>query len=211
MEQKTLKYLRVVIPGLIILFGAYPIYQNYLGEAFDLNGIHITYVTFLSVLLGGVYYQLNIQRIITKPSHYIITKNILDKLIMAYGQPVNNQQRKTLKYKDAYMFAFYNVIDNDESLKRKGENVRFNGIFWTSTADSAIISLCFYFIYKSMTEIPNYETLSEIFLIAFTISIVLHIISVNKHINLSNKQLDPIVNDKRLSDLIKSKFNEILQ
>jgi hypothetical protein len=29
------------------------------------------------------------------------------------------------------MTAFYKVVDKNESLKRKGENVRFNGMFWT--------------------------------------------------------------------------------
>lgn len=195
---------------MIILLGTYPIYLFYLGEAFDIKGLNVTYVTFLSILLGGVYYQLNIQRVITKPSHFFITKNILDKLIKAYGKSVDKEQRKSLKYKDAYMTAFYNVIDNDESLKRKGENVRFNGIFWTSTADSALISILFYFTYKNMEQIPKNQVIQDIFLFAAMISFILHIISVIKHINLSNKQLNPIVNDKKLSKILQTKFDEIL-
>ncbi|MBF8961915.1 hypothetical protein I0P70_01545 [Pontibacter sp. FD36] len=210
MEQKTLKYLRIFIPGMIILLGSYPIFQFHLGEAFDIKGLNVTYVSFLSILLGGVYYQLNIQRLITKPSHFLITKNILDKLILAYGKSVDKEQRKNLKYKDAYMTTFYSVIDNDESLKRKGENVRFNGIFWTSTADSAVISVFFYYIYKNLTDIPQYVVLQQVFFFAALISLALHIISVIKHINLSNKQLNPIINDKKLSGVLKTKFDEIL-
>lgn len=211
MEQKTLKYLRVFIPGFILLLGLYPIYHHHYNDIYDIKSLHVMYVTFISILLGAVYYQLNIQRIITKPSHYFITKNILNKLILAYGKTVSDEQLKTLKYKDSYMTAFYGVIDNDESLKRKGENVRFNGVFWTSTADIALISICLYFVYKNcFCDIKNSELLVSFFLYTFIIAIILHIISVIKHINLSNKQLDPIAHDKTLSSIVETKFDDIL-
>lgn len=212
MEQKTLKYLRVFIPGFVLLLGLYPIYNHYYSEIFDIKGLHVMYVSFISILLGAIYYQLNIQRLITKPSHYFITKNILDKLILAYGNVVTEEQRKTLKYKDAYMTTFYKVIDNDESLKRKGDNVKFNGIFWTSTADIALIFFVLYFVYKYCFEQINHvESITTFLLYSSIIAFVLHLISVIKHINLSNKQLKPIVNDKELSSIVKTRFDDILK
>lgn len=110
------------------------------------------------------------------------------------------------------MRVFYNIIDNDESLKRKGMNVMFNGIFWTSTADSALINFAFYFTYKyCYPTIENVHTLMSFFLFTGIISIGLHIVSVIKHIYLSNEQLNPIVQDKKLSAIVEEKFNEILQ
>lgn len=212
MEQKTLKYLRVFIPGFVLLLGLYPIYNHYYSEVLDIQGLHVMYISFISLLLGAVYYQLNIQRLITNPSHYFITKNILDKLISAYGKEVTKEQRKTLLYKEAYMTTFYKVIDNDESLKRKGENVKFNGIFWTSTADIALIFIVLYFIYKYFfQDIENVESIISFLLYTSIIAFILHLISVKKHINLSNKQLNPIVNDKELSSIVKERFDNILK
>ena len=211
MEQKTLKYLRVFIPGFVLLLGLYPIYDHFYSEVLDVKGLHVIYISFISLLLGAVYYQLNIQRLITSPSHYFITKNILDKLISAYGKVVTKEQRKTLLYKDAYMTTFYKVIDNDESLKRKGENIKFNGIFWTSTADVALIFIVLYFIYKYFfQDIKNVESIISFLLYTSIIAFLLHLISVKKHINLSNKQLNPIVNDKELSSIVKERFDDIL-
>ena len=170
------------------------------------------YISFISILLGAIYYQLNIQRIITKPSHYFITKNILDKLIKSYGKEVTDEQRKTLKYKDAYMTTFYKVIDNDESLKRKGDNVKFNGIFWTSTADVFLIFIVFYLLYKyAFKEVNNIDSITSFLIYSSIISFVLHLISAKKHLNLSNKQLDPIINDKELSSIVKTRFDDILK
>ncbi|WP_224998729.1 hypothetical protein [Cesiribacter sp. SM1] len=210
MEQKTLKYLRIFIPGVMILLGGYPIYYHYFAEAYDLSGLNVTYATYLSVLLGAIYYQLDIQRLITKPSHYFITNNILNKLIKAYDREVSKNEKKSLVFKDNYMTVFYHIIDNDESLKRKGENVRFNGIFWTSTADSFLINMTFYFLYAYFPQLIDVILLRKIFLFAAIISLALHIISVIKHIRLSNKQLNPIVHDKNLSLKVKNKFDEIL-
>lgn len=109
------------------------------------------------------------------------------------------------------MTAFYKVIDNDESLKRKGENVRFNGIFWTSTADFFFLSILFHFIYKYCYEdIANLVNYKKIFLYVAGVSLILHVISVIKHIILSNEQLNPIINDESMSNTIKDKFNEYL-
>jgi len=52
--------------------------------------------------------------------------------------------------------------------------------------------------------------LSNIFLAASIASIFLHTISVIKHINLSNEQLNAIVHDNELSQKVKTRFDEIL-
>lgn len=211
MEQKTLKYLRVFIPGLIILLGLYPIYDEFYSELYKIEKFETTYVTFAAILLGGIYYQLDIQHIVTYISHQIIRRNILNKLITASELSISSDDKKKLKKDDNYMTAFYNAIDNNESLKRKGENVRFNGIFWSSTADLVILCILFYFLYTfGYGEIENLNSYKNAFLIISGISFVLHIISVRKHIKLSNEQLNPIINDETMSDTVKQKFNEYL-
>ncbi len=211
MEQKTLKYLRVFIPGLIILLGLYPIYNEFYAEVFKIDKFETAYVTFVAILFGGIYYQLNVRYLVTYISHRIITENILNKLIKASGLSIDKNGRKKLKDKGNFMTAFYKVIDNDESLKRKGENVRFNGIFWTSTADLFFLSLFFYFIYSyCYRDIENLLMYKKVFLYIAGISFVFHIISVIKHILLSNEQLNPIIKDTAMSNVVKDKFNGYL-
>lgn len=211
MEQKTLKYLRVFIPGIIILLGLYPIYNEFYSELYKIDKFETTYVIFVAILFGGIYYQLNIRYLVTYISHKIITNNILNKLIKASGLSIDEDARKKLRKDDNYMTAFYDAIDTNESLKRKGENVRFNGIFWTSTADLFILSLIFYFIYAyCYNNIENIMMYKKVFLYIAGLSAILHVISVIKHIFLSNEQLKPIISDAKMSKTVKDKFNEYL-
>ena len=216
MEQKTLKYLRIFIPGIIILIGLYPLLTDYILNDVDfgkMNAFHFTIVTFISIIIGGIYYQLNIQRLITKPSHHFIQKNILNKLIKASEKEIDENSLKALKHKNAYMTIFYKIVDGDASLKKKSENVMFNGIFWTSTADIALISIFFFLFYKYFYQLKNFDT-NQITLVCITIfflSLLLHIISVFKHINLSNKQLDPMIDDSELNEKVNENLRKIIR
>lgn len=210
MDQVTLKYLRILVPGLIFLLGFYPIYNKYFTDLYKITTIDFSYLTLLSVIAGSIYYQLNLQHIVTRPSHFFITNNILNRLITISGLHLSLIQLGKIKKDRNYMHVFYNLLDNDESLKRKSANVYFNGIFWTSTADSFLINIVFYFLYKyKYTEIKNYEEYSNMFLILAILSIILHIISVVKHIYLSNDQLSYI--NTHFQQDVKTKLNGILQ
>jgi hypothetical protein len=109
------------------------------------------------------------------------------------------------------MHVFYNLIDNDESLKRKGANVYFNGLFLTSTADIFLILISFSCIYKYLTRINFHEyNYNILFLIISFLSAVFHLTSTLNHIMLSNEQLEYIDSHKNLRDSVKLKFDEIL-
>jgi hypothetical protein len=209
MEQGTLKYLRLLIPGLIFLIGFYPIYIRYFSDIFEVKSIDFSYLTLLSVIIGGIYYQLNIQRVITCPSHFFITKNICNRLITISGLNLTESQKKKVKNERKYMHVFYNLLDKDESLKRKTANVYFNGIFWTSTADSFLINLVFFILYKyKYADFRLSSEYSNIFLILAISSIILHVISVFKHIYLSNDQLEYLATNHQTD--VNSKMNAIL-
>lgn len=216
MEQKTLKYLRIFIPGIIILIGLYPLLTDYILNDVDfakMNAFHFTIVTFISIIIGGIYYQLNVQRLITKPSHYFIQKNILNKLIDASETDMNEESIKALKHNNLYMTVFYKIVDGDASLKKKSENVMFNGIFWTSTADIALISIFFFLFYKYYYQLNNFDTdlITSVCLTIFCLSLLLHIISVFKHINLSNKQLNPMISDSELNEKVNENLRKIIR
>ena len=208
MEQTTLKYLRILIPGLIFYLGFYPIFKYYFGDVYDIKSLDFSFVTVISILIGGIYYQLNFQYLITSFSLKKINNNIFDHLVRAYGKDINQYQKNELKQR--HMTVFYRIIDNDESLKKKANNVYFNGIFWTSSADFFLFGLVFWVIYRFIfSDVDDSRLFSDLFLSLAVLSIFLHVISVRKHITLSNDQL-------RFIDVHKKKevteyFDNILQ
>lgn len=209
MEQGTLKYLRVLIPGLIFLLGFYPIYDKYFSDLYKVTSLDFSYLILLSVIVGSIYYQINLQHLVTRPSHSFITKNIRKGLISISGLSLTGLQKKKIKKERKYMHVFYNLLDKDESLKRKTANVYFNGIFWTSTADSFLINTVFYILYKyKFTDMPKSTEYSTIFLTLAISSIILHLISVIKHINLCNDQLGYIATHYKSE--VNTKLNAIL-
>ena len=85
MEQKTLKYLRVLIPGFIILIGLLPLQEQTENGITIVKSLNFNYMILLAVIIGAIYYQLNIQHIITRLSHYLIVTNIKEQLINIHG------------------------------------------------------------------------------------------------------------------------------
>lgn len=209
MEQKTLKYLRVLIPGFIILIFILPASDQLLGQNIFIN-FEYEYLVILALIIGSIYYQLNIQHIITKPSHYFITNNIFNKLLKCLTDNISKEAKKKIKKERLYMQIFYKIVDNDETLKIRGEHVRFNGVFWTSSADTFIIGIIFFILYSINILIPSQEVnMSNFLLIIILLSLLLHIISVINHIRLSNSQLNYIQCHKK--DAVNKEFNSKME
>jgi len=209
MEQTTLKYLRVLIPGLIILIGLLPIKNELIGFGVNLDGLDYNYTILFAITLGAIYYQLDIQRLITSPSYHLINKNIYDRLLKIYSKEIDAKNKKHILNDGSYMRVFYNIVDNDESLKQKANLVRFNGIFWTSSADIFIISLVYCCLYHYNIFIAsNNIALSKALVIIMWAALFLHIISVRKHIKLGNSQLKII--DQLYKTKVESKIDAIL-
>lgn len=208
MEQTTLKYLRVFVPGLTFYLGVFPIARFYFGDSYDIASLDFAYVTVFSLLAGAIYYQVNVQSFMIRPSRRLIGKNILDKLLGIYGKPVDSSQKDFLKEK--YMYVFYRTVDGDETLKKKANIVYFNGIFWTSSVDVLLLSLMFWVMYRWVfTQVEDAPLFSDLFLTLAALSAVLHVFSVRKHIALSNDQLGFIGIYKK-AEVIKD-FDDILQ
>jgi hypothetical protein len=208
MELKTLKYLRVLVPGFIILIGMIPIKEQIIKNYSYLKSIDYNYVVLLAIVLGAIYYQLNISHLITKLSHHIINKNIFNKLMKYYGE-LSSEKKKIIWNEKFYRNIFYKITDNDETLKRKVELVYFNGIFWTSSADLCLISLIYWFIYKyNVFSLDNINEFSTLFLYIALLALFLHIITIIKHFRLSNNQLE-FIEKHKIKELKKS-VDEVL-
>ena len=110
------------------------------------------------------------------------------------------------------MNVFYKIIDNDESLREKSNNVRLNGLIWTSTMDIVIISVAGAVVSWIMYFIQGYgynNTQALILIIVAIISIGFVEIATRKHISLSNEQLDMICQAHK--DELKEGIDECLQ
>lgn len=210
MEQTTLKYLRVLIPGLTFYLGLFPFVKYYFGDTYHIESLDFAYVTVFSLLAGAIYYQINLQYLAIKPSLYFIHKNILNRLIGIYSKPVCPSQRAFLKENERYMHVFYHLNDSDESLKKKTSNVYFNGIFWTSSVDLLVLSIIFWAFYRwAFPQVTDAALFSDLFLSLAILSVVLHLLSVRRHIALSNEQLSFIETYKKTE--VVTDFDAILQ
>jgi len=108
------------------------------------------------------------------------------------------------EFKDVY----YQIIDNDETLKLRSEHIRFNGTLWSSAADLRAISavaLFFAVLFLLADHFRLYDGFirdeliksAAIFLTTFTASIPISWILTNRHREMVLGQCDYILLHKR--------------
>ena len=87
MEHKTLKYLRLILPGMIILVCLLPFirYQEKFKSVLDLqNGILFGISLFIAILFGGFYHILNFRGYLWKQALVVIHKFLKDEMIKPF-------------------------------------------------------------------------------------------------------------------------------
>lgn len=214
MELKTLNYLKVLIPGIIILAGFIPV-KNQLVVQNDILITGNNYVIgIIALFLGAIYYQINLRWIILFYSLNHINYNIFHKILKICSPIEEKQIKKYWKTKDSRKKIlnniFYQYIDKDETLKQKTLNFYFNEIFWTSSADIIIISLIYFFLYYNNIWIfSNVYGIANYFLVFTGLAFILHIVSSLIHFSLSNEQLNYICTDykEEITPKIEDIFN----
>lgn len=212
MERKTLKFLRLLIPGLIVIFEFLPL-LDILQVKFEIGQGWLNYSILIipALVIGAIYHLTDARHFITNYSHRKIDLNITSSLLKIYNQPVTQEQLNFLK-KKRLKHVFYNIIDNDASLSAKSQLVYFNGMFWTSTADVFIISVFSSIIYITL---GIYLGVVNIWLTGILLGgigllgFLFHILTAFRHINLSNDQLEYI--ETHYVNKLKTKLDEVLQ
>lgn len=201
MSMNTLKYFRLLVPGILIVIFFILVIQESFGElvqfakAFSNLQLRGTLFIAVFIIIGAIYYIFNIRDLLWNPYHKRVQNNIKDTLIYPFRQELNEQQKDDLKEGRKLMNVFYYFIDNDNSLAQKANRVRFNGLIWTSTIDLTIIavigSLIFWF--KLIFERNSYNLwMAVILLIVALICVGLTQLTTRRHISLSNEQLEII-------------------
>lgn len=214
MDVKILKYLRVFIPGVICVFELLPLLKT-LGFNLIINSEWLSYsfLGIIAVVIGAIYHALEVRHFITNFSHRRIDLNITNSLLKLYSKELSQEQHNYLKAKRRLKNIFYYFVDIDKSLTVKSQLVYFNGVFWTSTADVFIISTFYSVVYL----IAGYFVLKDVNTWMFGIllagvallGVLLHIVFVSRHINLSNDQLEYI--ETHYKTQLTSKIDEVLQ
>lgn len=210
MNQETLKKFRLLIPGIITVLIGY-FYQSILtGEPFATVELKdFSYPLIVAFCIGVYFYLSNIRFLVTNYSHKRIDLNIKNHIVKLYTGSLSEIDKQFLFTNTKLKDIFYNIVDNDESLKTKAKNVYFNGLIWTSTADLFIISLfssIVFIISAFIFRNVKMDLLTGGFLLIIVsfVSLGLHVLSFFKHINLSNEQISYIETHKisRVDELI---------
>lgn len=147
-----------------------------------------------ALVIGTIYHMLDIRHFITNYSHRKIDLNITSSLLKIYNKEVSQDQLNTLKDK-RLKHIFYNLVDNDNSLTAKGQLVYFNGLLWTSTADIFLLSIFSSIIYIGTgLYLDNNEIWMTGILFAGIglLTFLFHVLTVFRHFNLSNDQIEYI-------------------
>lgn len=207
MELSRLKILRKIVPGTVFLFFSVPVYQYFTEEIFKIDeSLRFSlegYGAVLAIIIGSLFGTLKIRSMRNRKTHKEINDNIKSRLITE-GLAEEKTEEEIAKVKNSreLMHVFYHIIDNDESLKEKSKLVRDNGLIWTSTADIAILSCFFSWVYLLMILILGVDGLlvsSGLMIgsIGLISGEVLHPRTVKEHINLGNQQIDFILTNHR--------------
>lgn len=200
MNKGILKTLRLIIPGLFIYILIIFIPYNFFEGCKTILSINIepwSAQFIITIILGVIYHLLGIRSLYNRDSLEKINSNIKDRLLEPFVKdPEISNKTDYLKCGRTMMHIFYNIVDNDPSLTSKSKNVYFNGIFLSSCIDLIALSYIgalFYFVIFLFILLPKYLIFS-IFLISIfllTKYIILPVV-VNRHIDLSNEQLESI-------------------
>lgn len=206
MDKETLKKWRLLIPGIIIILFVLPGLTNSKEELFEIDKIFQTlkwtdaFYLALVVILGVIYYSLNMRWIVWKPLNTQVQNNIKDKLLNVCSLKLTASQWYEIKNGRALMTIFYHFVDNDESLKEKAKGVRFNGLVWSSFIDLSILSFLgaiAYSILSIFTTKTHFVYISLILFFICFISLAFSWLMTFRHKSMSNEQLEVIIQTQK--------------
>lgn len=199
MDVGTLKNLRSVWPGVLILTGGLPLFAYVTNSTIDFSeglqwstlGLGLAVAT----VIGYAYNLYCFRAVFNRRSHTRITDNIKRRLLdMGRTAPLTPERRTALLSSGQLMLVFYSLVDTNNTLQERAKLVRSNGIVWSSIADAVVLGAVFCVLYLPIW----YVTKDEQFLtwsiasggIALLAALILHPAAEKRHIALGNDQLN---------------------
>ena len=218
MEKNTLKRWRLIIPGVTIILLTFPLSTDNIDQLKDIGSMIKSlawddlWYTAVIVVVGAIYYSLNIRWLVWKHFNSKVQNNIKERIFNLCSLQYTPKIWYKLKESRALMTIFYHFVDNDESLKDKAGDVRFNGLIWSSCFDFCILSGVggiAYYIISLVTSKNHLIYFSSILFIGFFVFLGLSSLLTYKHLSLSNAQLDVIA--QKYKHEVDTKIQEALK
>jgi hypothetical protein len=201
MEKSTLKMWRLIIPGVTIFVLTIPLSTDNIQQLKDVVSMIKSlswddlWYSAVILIVGALYYSLNIRWLVWKHFNNKIQNNIKERIFNLCSLKYTPETWYRLKNSRSLMTVFYHFVDNDESLKDKAGDVRFNGLIWSSCFDFCILSGfggVAYYIISLVTQKHHLIYFSSILFIGFFVFLGFSSLLTYKHLSLSNAQLDVI-------------------
>lgn len=220
MSNTTQKYLRFIIPGMLGYFALYYVCRtcDFCSIGWPTKFDEVMKLT--SVLLIAFLYEFsNLRKLSNGIPFFRVNAGIMQKL---KGPFIEEDDRiKEINW-DEFQDVYYPIIDNDETLKLRSENIRFNGTLWTSAADLravATIGLLVVALFFVVLRLGLYDGFFEsellksalIFLAFVLISLPMSWVLTNRHREMVSRQCNYILLHKRedlekgLKDIVRSR------
>jgi hypothetical protein len=205
MSVTTLKMLRLLIPGLLlVLLGVIPVIFGPASLSRALATNEKLYACLLPFVLGGLYHILELRRFFFAPSIEDINTRLNRSLLDPFtNHPVIGPAMPRLKEGRRILNVFYNIVDNDKSLSERAKHVYLNGLLLSSLADVRSVTILLLRFYLGSLLFSK----QPIFWLYFFGAIALNIacaplvkLATQKHIQLGKEQTDYILQLK-YSDL----------
>lgn len=206
MSNTTQKYLRFLIPGMLGYFALYFICQtcDFCSIGWPTNLDEVMKLT--AVLLIAFFYDvLRLRHLSNAPTIFQVNAGIMDRLKQPF---VADDERISEIPWSKFKNVYYPIIDNDETLKLRSENIRFNGVLWSSAADLraiAAVGLLAISLFYFVNEIGFYGGFIEeelfnsgiIFVATFAVSFPISLVLTNKHRSMVLDQCDYMLLHRR--------------
>lgn len=139
MTVANLKTLRLVVPGVLIVF--YALILGWITKLWDFSIPDLSKAPYsLSILIpAGVYYMSPLRKVFNGPQHRKITEKLRIRLVEIGGMTDHPEKYTWKKLRP----LFFSLIDNDPSLKEKATIAYSNGLMWTSYSDASILAILY--------------------------------------------------------------------
>jgi hypothetical protein len=186
MEKATLKYLRILTPGIVALVG-WAILGSLTG-LWEYNGITVE-ATLPPLCIGALYYTLGIRYISNFYFYKQVNQNLRLKLLEAGGLDPSSCKLQWEHVRP----VFYYYVDNDASIKNKSQDVMFNGYIWGTAADIRAFSLVYSLVSLGMSLIdPAHWVATAAFALMSAASLLLSWALTVRHKRLGDEQIQVI-------------------
>jgi hypothetical protein len=188
LEQKTLNTLRVLVPGAI--FVVYVFVLGAITKLFSLPmpSIDTLLQSVVVIVIGVIYRFTPLRSWINRSYHDRVNENIRSRMV-AMAELVDD---KTCYTWNKLRRVLYDIVDHDESLRVKGQRVMFNGLIWTSCADTTAIGILFlgYSLILIASHVNNAVYAAIVYFCSAVLGFLGSIKTTENHIELGNEQLD---------------------